>query len=157
RPRAIRILLSNHFARFLMVPWDPSLSGEEERREYLRHHFAEVYGEQTTGWSFLVDRRGDGDARLALAVDAELVAEALALAARRSVRPAGMEPLMTAEFNRFRAQLPQATLCFAVLEPGRVSALLVRDGRVERVASQRSLDPAAEVEAVVAIERLEAG
>ena len=154
--RALRLVLSNHFARFLVVPWDRALAGLGERTEFLRHHFAEIYGAQAAQWSFAVDGRSEGDTRLALAVDTALIDEARALAMRRRASLVAVEPLMTAEFNRLRRRFREETLFFAVLEPGRVCSLLVRDGGASRVVNQRSADPAAELELIVALERLEA-
>jgi hypothetical protein len=158
RPRALRLLLSGHFARLLMVPWDASLASAAERTAYLRHHFAEIYGGEEPGqWSLAFDRNGGAQQRLAVAVESALVEEAKALAARRKARLTGIEPLVTAELNRVRRSLPAATLFFGLLESQRACVLLLREGVVQRVASQRCAVPGAELERIVALERLDAG
>jgi len=154
--RSVRLELSGHFARLLVVPWDATLR-RAELDAFLLHHFAEAYGEQAQGWAFALDRRGRGARRLATAVERALLDEARALAARRGVRLAGAQPLLTAEFNRLRARFAGDTLFFALLETGRAGVLLVRGGEAERAVSRRAADPAADLAALLAMERLAAG
>jgi hypothetical protein len=158
-PRGLRLVLSSHFTRFLMVPWDASLR-RAEQAAFVQHHFAEAYGEHAAAWSYAFDARAAAGARLAIAVERALLDEARALVARRKVRLAGVRPLLATEFNRLRPrlqrELQEETFFFGLLETGRASALLVRDGEVERVVSRRAADPAADLAALLNMERLAA-
>jgi hypothetical protein len=156
-PRRLRVVLSNHYARFLMLPWDETLARPAERRAYLEHHFSQVYGGRVAEWSFAVDRFGRGAQRLAAAVDRALVDALRQLAAKRRFALAGAQPLLIDAFNRERRAAQETVFFFAVLEPGRATLLLVRDGAPERVASRRCTDASAELERMVAAETTAAG
>lgn len=150
--RRLRLVLSNHFARFLAIPWDGTLTRAAERHAYVQHHFSEVYGARAAEWSFAVDRFGAGAVRLAAAIDRALLEAIRELAQRRRLALAGAQPLLVDAFNRSRRALKEPVFFFAVLEPGRAALLLVRNGVPERVASRRCGDAAAELERMVAAE-----
>lgn len=155
--RRLRFVLSNHFTRFLMLPWDDSLARAAERRAYLQHHFTQVYGPRAAEWSFSIDRFARGALRLAAAVDRALLEALRALAARRRFALAGAQPLLTDAYERERRAASESAFFFAVLEPGRATLLFVRNGAAERVASRRCNDGAAELERMVAAESAAAG
>lgn len=152
----VALMLSSHFVRFLVVPWDASLAAGEEREAYLRHRFGAVYGERVAQWAFSVEASGEGT-RLASAVDAALLDEARAAAARQRTRLAAVQPLAVAEYNRARRRLSGENLFFAVLEPRRACAFLVQGASVARVANRLAADPAAELRRIVALESAAAG
>jgi hypothetical protein len=156
RVRRLRLVLSNHFVRYLVVPEEAAVRSAVERTAYLAHHFSAVYGERAAHWRIAADRGGDG-AWLGAAVDAELIAAARALAARRGATLAGAEPLAVAAFNRARRRLGGGARFFAVLEAGRACVLLLDGERVLRVVNQRCADAQAELEPLVALEALDAG
>lgn len=153
--RRLRLVLSNHFVRYLLVPEDAAVTSPAEHRAYLMHHFTAVYGERAASWALAAQPAAGGG--LAAAVDAELPQEARALAARRGASLAGVEPLAAAAWNRERRRLGGGARFFAVLEPGRACVLLVGGERVERVVNRRCGDPRAELEPLVALEALDAG
>jgi hypothetical protein len=155
RARRLRLLVSSHFVRFLVVPEDAAVRSAAERAAYLAHHFGAVYGERAAGWAIAAQR--GGGAALAAAVDAEFLAGARALAARRGAALSAVEPLAVAAFNRERRRLGAGARFFAVLEPQRACVLLVGGERVLRVANRRCADPRAELEPLLAREALGAG
>jgi hypothetical protein len=156
RVRRLRLLLSNHFVRYLVVPEDAAVRSPAERAAYLAHHFTAVYGERAARWRVAAERGGDGTS-LGAAVDAELIAAARALAARRKTALAGAEPLAVTAFNRARRRPGAGARFFAVLEPGRACVLLLDGERVLRVVNQRCADAQAELEPLLALEALAAG
>lgn len=151
RGARLELVLSNHFVRFLVVPWDGSLAAGEERSVFLSHHFGTVYGPRAADWACSVASAGEGS-RLAAAIDAALLDQARALAARCNARLGAVLPLAVAEYNRARRTLKEESLFFAVLEPERACALLVRGKQVSRVANRRAADPAAELKRMVTLE-----
>lgn len=154
--KRLRLVLSNHFVRYLVLPADAAVKGPAERAAWLAHHFAAVYGERAAAWAIGVERRGAASS-LAAAVDAALLEQTRALAARRGVRLLSAEPLAIAAYNRARRGLRETTCFLAVLEPGRACLLLLEGERVLRVANRRAADPRAELDALVALEALDAG
>jgi hypothetical protein len=155
--RRLRVVLSNHFARFLALPWDATLNRAAERQAYAQHHFSQVYGTRAAEWCFAIDRLGQGPVRLAAAIDAALLQSVRELARKRRFALAGAQPLLIDAFNRARRTLKHGVFFFAVLEPGRAALLLVRNGAAERVASRRCDDGEQELERMVAAESAAAG
>lgn len=149
--RRLRLVVSNHFVRYLVVPWDRTLVPGPEREAYLRHHFSTVYGERAAQWTFAVERAG-GASRLAAAMDRELIEAAPAMAARRGSVLAALEPYAISAYNEARRRLGEQVLLFAVLEAERTCALLVSGATVLRVANRRAADPRAELARVAALE-----
>jgi hypothetical protein len=156
RPGRLRLVISNHFVRFLVVPEDRTVASAAERAAYLAHHFGAVYGERAARWAIAAEPRGGGSL-LAAAVDSELLAQARALAARHGAVLSRAEPLAVAAFNRARRRSGEGARFFAVLEPGRACVLLADETGVRRVANQRCADPRAELAALVALESAGAG
>ena len=160
RSARARFVVSDHLVRYLVLPWDASLGARAERERYLRHHFESVYGPRAAHWHFAVDRDGGESTRVAAAIDGGL-AEALKDAARRNgMRVESVEPLAVAAYNRLLRGTPADADCFFVMrEPGRLTALFVRGGAVQRVASQRCAPAAGrgELAALLAAEAVDAG
>src|SRR5438477_8405084 len=44
---AVTVVLSNHFARFILVPWSEGLGNAEEEAAFVRYCFAKVHGERS--------------------------------------------------------------------------------------------------------------
>jgi len=138
RTSSVRFVVSDHFARYLVLAWDAGLSSEAERAAYLRHHFESVYGPRAADWRFAFDREATGDSRIAVAIDRPLIEALYESAGRAGLAVAAIEPLAVAAFNRLRSALP-APACFLVMaENGRLTSLLVEGGAPRRVASQRT-------------------
>lgn len=158
RTSSVRFVVSDHFARYLVPAWDPSLRSEAERAAYLRHHFESVYGPRAGDWSFAFDRGGDGAARIAVAMDRALVEALHETAARAGLAVAAIEPLAVAAFNRLRRALPARGCFLVVAEAGRLTSLLVDDGAPRRAASQRTAaGDARALAGLLAAEALDAG
>ena len=67
----VTVVLSNHFARYTVVPPQVDATAEEELA-LARFHFAKIHGERARGWEVRISRAGDGP-RLACAIDASLL------------------------------------------------------------------------------------
>ena len=132
------VVLSNRFVRYAVVPFDAAVSGDEEELAWARFHIARIHGERAKGWDLRLSEGPAGAARLASAVDADLVA------AIRGCFPAGgatrlvsVQPYLMAAYNRWRGAmaregawllLPEAdAACLAFATPaGWLAARLLR-------------------------------
>ena len=120
---AVSVVLSNHFVRYALVPWSDALRGPAEEEAYVRHHFVRVHGERAKSWA--VRWSGGTGARLACAVDAELVAALRACVAKQAkARLASLQPYLMAAFNRWRGELPAAGAWLLLVEDGRACVAL---------------------------------
>lgn len=132
----VRVLLSNHFVRYLVVPWATGLARRDERIGLARHLFRQNFGEAAAGWSIQLASAGYGQAALACAVEDELLAALRAQFAQSKLHFRSAQPLFALAFNRFRAQIGDDA-CLAVLEPGRLCCAIVRQGQWQSVLSAR--------------------
>jgi hypothetical protein len=97
---AVRIVLSNHFVRYALVPSSDGVSAGEEELALARFHFAKVHGEASRDWNIRLSPAASGTARLASAVDNALI-DALqqSFPRQRQPRLASIQPLLMSVFN----------------------------------------------------------
>lgn len=132
----VHVALSNHFVRFLVVPWRDGVPGRAEREALARHAFHERYGDAADAWAVRLGTAAYGRAALACATDRSLI-EALrsACAARRLVL-ASAQPLLTVALDAHARHLTPDAALF-VVEPGRAVALGLQAGACHAVHSLR--------------------
>jgi hypothetical protein len=134
---AVGVVLSNHFVRYLTLPWQPALNSARELLELAQLRMQQVYGDAAARWTVRCSEGGWGQPSVACAVDAELVASLTARLAARRLRLASLQPLLMAACHDLRRQLRgDATLALA--EPGRLCLGLWREGGLHTVVSRRT-------------------
>lgn len=136
RPSDVRVLLSNHFVRYVVVPWHDQLTGPAERQALAEHAFHAAYGNLAAAWQVQLAPTRHGDPALACAVDRELVTALGNLCEAGSHKLVALQPLLMAAFNQRRRQLDRHA-CLFVLEPGRLCCAWLRDGRWGAVSNLR--------------------
>lgn len=124
------IVLSEHFVRWLPLPWQAELETPEEQEAYARHSFRAVYGEVARHWLVRCAAQPPGAAIPACAIDDALVAALRQLAAIHGCLLGSLRPLFAVAADRWQRKLPRGgTAWFAMLEPGRLSLGLLRNRR----------------------------
>ena len=127
RQKRMTVILSNHYVRYLIVPWHDALEGEAEEQAYLRHHFAKVHGERAKGWTY---RWSEG---LASAVDTDLLSELKSAKARI----VSIQPELMAAFNRARGEIPREGAWLVLADDGRACVALYARGKWLSVQNAR--------------------
>jgi hypothetical protein len=96
----VRIVLSNHFVRYALVPSSDGVNGGEEEQALARFHFAKVHGEASRHWNIRLSAAAPGATRLACAVDSALI-DALTQSFPNERRPrlSSVQPLLMSVFN----------------------------------------------------------
>jgi len=128
-PRAhVKLILSNHFVHYLVIPWRDGLSNQEEHWAYARHCFERVHGGGAAQWKLRLCSDTPGEPRLACAVEPALI-EAL----RTHLGPLGrryrsLQPHLMASFNSCRAHIGKGPTWLVVAEPGLLCLALLQDG-----------------------------
>lgn len=113
------IVLSNHYVRYVRVPWVEDLGSEAERLAYARHCFTQLYGERIGRWTVRLSEDRYNAVQLASAVDPDFL-DALTLAmGGASLRLTSLQPGLMAAFNRCRDALIADAYWFVHVEPGR--------------------------------------
>jgi hypothetical protein len=154
RLRALRVVLSDQFVRYLVVPWDDALRTTEERLAYLSHHYRSVYGERVGSWCMAAGDVGSDSALcLAAAVDEALVDALHALAGQHGATLRSVVPHAVAALNTSRRAIDARSCFVAVREPGALCLLRIGDGEVRAVAARRhGADAARALRSMLALE-----
>lgn len=134
---AATVILSNHFLRYILVPWRAELADAEEDLSFTRHCFARVYGKEAQQWELRLNHEAPEAPRLASALDAELLAALKGVFGSAGIALQSVQPHLMAAFNSCRGRLRQGSAWFAVVEPGNLCLALLCDGRWSRVRSLR--------------------
>ena len=121
RPRsAWRVVLSNHFVRYQLVPWNPELRGQSEVLAMAQMQFRSVYGEIALRWSLRIAHGAFGASALACAVDLAMIERLEQIFAASGARIASLQPYVVAALNALRNRLRESEFWFAFIEPGRL-------------------------------------
>lgn len=132
---ALRVTLSNHLVRYVVLPWDAGLKASDELRAAAAQHFDRVFGEAAADWELRVSPGEYGDPALACAIDRGLL-QALDAAVGRAgggrLRLDAVEPLLMTAFNHLRERLGRDAV-LAIFEPSCLALAVLRDGRWQRV------------------------
>lgn len=132
----VTVVLSNHFARYALVPWSKALGKADEEAAFARYCFARVHGERSKDWDLRLSPGASGSARIASAVDAPLV-QAVRSAFSGGAKLASLQPYLMSAFNRARAQLAGASAWFLLVEPGRTCVAHLERGSLTAVRNVR--------------------
>ena len=140
----LSIVLSNHFVRYMLVPWSAQIASVEEFRNYAAAAFEEVYGEAAAEWEVCFSPERAGLPRLAAAVDRALLESVRAAAGRSRLRLQSVQPYLMAAYNRVGQLRPERDFVFMLVEADRV-CILIAEGRTWRQVSAVTApaDPAA--------------
>jgi len=139
-----RIVLSNQFVRFLLVPWHDELSSAAARARLAQAQFRAVYGAAAGAWSVRVATASYGAPALACATDVDLMNALAGVVSAGGLELASVQPHAAVAFNRAQRTLPQPAFWFVTLETGRLWL-----GRGERngwsaIAARRIADGSAQ-------------
>jgi hypothetical protein len=113
------VVLSNHFVRYVLVPWSDALNGADEELAFARHCFAKVYGDAAAGWEVRVSDDKPGAPRVASAVDRQLVESLRSAFEQSDLALRSVQPFLMISFNRWRGEFRQRDAWFIIAERGR--------------------------------------
>jgi len=125
----VEIVLSDHFVRYLLIPWSAELVGDSERLSFAQLAFRDLYGQLADTWDLCLDEQPAGQASFACAVDRALASSLRDAVERAGAQLSALMPSLADCINRHRSALKAPEFCMAVCEPGRISlALRARHG-----------------------------
>jgi hypothetical protein len=122
RNAEVRVILSNHFVRYLLIDWDESLTGYDEQLAMVRFRFAQTYGEPANTWDYRWNEGYPPAPCVACAIDPPLLAGLRELFgdAGLHLTLAGVQPYLMAAFNHWRNELDGQRDWFLLAEPERL-------------------------------------
>jgi hypothetical protein len=137
RPGDARVVVSNHYVRFALVPDASKLRNNAERLVAARHALQSVYGEAAARWRVVLDGASGKGAAIAAGIDAELVDGVVAALLAANLRARTVQPLFAAALNVSRRALGGGPAWFGVAEPGRLALAYVERGGWQSLRSHR--------------------
>ena len=154
----VRTVVSNHFARYTLLPGVELLASDEERLALARHQFQAIHGERAAGWRVALAEHGSRTSNLAAALDAEMLDALVATLTAAGHVPRSVEPLLATAVNACRSEIDRGTAWLAVAEPGRLCVGRLENRRWVDIRNARaSRAPDAELAVVLEQMRLAAG
>jgi len=67
------VIVSNHFVRYAIIPWNAELAIESERQAYMRHCFTLAYGEPAKAWDLRMSEPSFGQSAIASAMNSSFL------------------------------------------------------------------------------------
>lgn len=132
----VQVTLSNHFMRYLLVPWIDKMSDEEEL-VFARHCFRETYGEAADSWTVRISPGRAGAASLASAVDTGLLDGLRGSLGQQGLDIKSIQPHLMVAFNSCKASLKGRTAWVALLEPGNLCLAVLQHGHLAWIRKLR--------------------
>lgn len=129
------VVLSNHFVRYLVLPWGHEQASEEENLALVRHNFAEVYGD-AADWEFRWSEQG-AVACVASAVERQLVEGLREVFKGSTVRLRSVQPYLMSAFNGCRGGMKGDAQWFLLGEPGRICLARFQQGQWRDIRNLR--------------------
>lgn len=128
--KALQIVLSNTFARYLVLPWQDSILNQLDWQAIAQHAFRQQYGAVADEWRIKVNLQAYGQNILAAAIDEALCKVLDNCAKQFSFRIASITPLLAVLSE-------QSTLIdntwLLVAEPARLTLCQIKQGNWQQV------------------------
>jgi hypothetical protein len=117
-----RLVVSDHWVRYAMVPYSAALNSAAERLAHARHVLTDIYGEIVADWTVSLGKARPGAAHVVCAVPAALLDELHAILMRHKIPLRSLQPQLVCAYNHWRAQLPNSGAWFVSIEQGSLAA-----------------------------------
>lgn len=132
------LIISNHFVRFLLLPWnDVALTGAE-KLSLLQHSFSGVYGDASATWELRLDEGSFGAPSLASAMDQGLLEQLKSIFNVSTLRLKSVQPYLMTAFNACRRELGKGTAWFILAEQGMSCMGLLNNGQWQSIRLRRT-------------------
>ena len=126
---AVNILVSNHFARYLVLPWQEGVVSRQEWVALAEHAFRNSFGPVAEQWEVRVSLNGYGERVVACALDQALIDSLQAIAVENQWQITAIEPLFMTALHQIRLEHENTWLLFG--EPERIVLAEYQQGEWE--------------------------
>ncbi len=131
----LRLILSNHWLHFAVIPWSDALTRPAERLALAQGVLEEIYGEQGEQ-AIRISESGVRRPALAAALAADAMRQLRQMAQAHALRLVSLQPLLMQSFTACRSQLSGGDTALACLEPGRLTLLTTARDRWQSIQSR---------------------
>jgi hypothetical protein len=132
-----RVVVSDQFVRYEVLPWSIELSKENERLAHARYLLSSTYGDLVEQWTVALSDAAPGASRLVSAMPASLIDDIETVTTASGLTLASLQPQLVVTYNLWRHRLPRAAAWFATIDEGSLVAMHLRDGHCDRVRAVR--------------------
>lgn len=139
----LTIVLSNHFVRYLLVPWREEVGSPSEFAAFAQICCDQVYGDdnlKNVRHLLCSSREKAGSPRLTAVIEAPFLGALESVVAGSRLRLSSVQPYLAVAFNRLAGNLDQENFIFVVAEPNRSCLLAATRGRWSRVQASAGDD-----------------
>ncbi len=137
RKSSVTVVLSNHFMRYVLLPWTDALDDAREELAYAQHSFNEMYGRDSSMWELRISSGRAGTAQMACAVDTRLLEALRDMCTRLGVDLRSIQPHLMLAYNACRASLQGRSGWLALVEQGHLCLALLQDGKWSWIRTMR--------------------
>ena len=128
KPSYAQVILSNHFMRYTMVPWNESLSNETEEIVYAKYCFSQLYGISADSWDLRIHQDYAGAPQFVSAVEGELLQTLRTVFVTAKIKLKSVQPHLMTAFNNCHASLKNHDAWLVLFEQGNLCIGLVQKG-----------------------------
>ena len=132
------VVLADQFARYALLPHNDAVKTAAQWLALARHRFGALHGAIAAEWEVKVTQTAPLGARMACAVDRELIEQLAGVFVAASVKLISVQPFLVAAFNRIRQTVGNGSCWIVVEEPGRLTLALLQRGAWVAIRSRRS-------------------
>ncbi|HJT62692.1 MAG TPA: hypothetical protein VJ797_13560 [Burkholderiales bacterium] len=132
------LVLADQFARYALLQHNDAVRTSEQWLALARHRFGALHGAVAADWEVKVTQTAPFGARLACAVDRELIEQLAITFVTTGVKLVSVQPFLVAAFNRIRKTVGNGSCWIVVEEPGRLTLALLQRGAWVAIRSRRS-------------------
>jgi hypothetical protein len=132
-----RVVLADHWARYVIVPWVGALSSQEERLAHAQQLLESAYGEGIAAWDVRISDGPPHATLVACALPGGLAAAVAAACATDGTTLVSLQPQLIEAYAAWRHCLPQSKSWFVSIEQGSLAAARLSSSGWDRVRSVR--------------------
>lgn len=126
----MKLVISNSLVRYTLLPWSETILNAEEEQKFVKHKMNEVFGAAAKNWDISLATNTYGLARLACAVDSELLIKLRELAAKNHLKIQSIQPHLITALNFWYKQLKGKRLHFLVADGEKICRVYIENGQL---------------------------
>jgi len=124
--KSVRFIISNHFARYISIPWQDGVVAREEWIALAEHAFRESFGKLVENWEVRVSLKTFGKPVVSCAIDQSLLDNLQLISVENKWKITSIEPFLMTLLPKISIQNTNTWILLG--EPERVMLVQYHDG-----------------------------
>ena len=129
------VTLSNHFVRYLLIPWNAEINGEQEQTAYVKHRFSKVFGSAANHWALRQNSETTGMPILASGIDQALLDGIRQTCQKSKLQLRSVQPYLMPSFNQYRHLFKNSADWFVIAEHGKLIIVMFQNQSWQHVST----------------------